>query len=140
MGIKLNAIGVMNSDKANPNTRHKYFPEISFPTPEGLVKNLDLPKKDRVFVICDYLTVGHRSDYAMIDANGNSHIDFSAMFSGQVSEIHHLDHPTEDREITISELLNVFGGEGSSVAQNLVTDVAIHLMKGSVLTDDEQKN
>ena len=104
------------------------------------MKNLDLPLKDRVYVICDYLTVGNRDDYSTIDAKGNSHIDFSAMFGGQVSEIHHLDHPTEDREITVPEFLNVFGGEGSSVAHNIVIDVAVHLMKGSALTDDEQKN
>ena len=139
MGIKLNAIGVMDN-KANPNIRHKYFPEVTFPTPEGLVKNLDLPLKDRVYVICDYLTVGNRDDYSVINQNGSSNVNFSAMFSGQVSEIHHLDHPTEDREITVSELLNVFGGEGSSVAHNIVIDVAVHLMKGSALTEDEQKN
>jgi hypothetical protein len=140
MGIKLNAIGVLNNDKANPNTRHKYYPDVTFPTPKGPLKNRDIAKKDRVYVQCDYLTVGNRGEYATIDVTGRSRIDFAELFKGQVVEIHNLDHPTEDREITIDELLNVFGGEGSSVAQDLITDVAVHLMKGSSLDEEEQKN
>lgn len=140
MGIKLNAIGVSNNDKANPNTRHKYYPNVTFPTPEGPLKNRDLPKKDRVVVTCDYLTVGRRSDYTVIDPRGYSHVDFVGLFIGQVSEIHNLDHPTEEREITVKELMDIYGGEGSSIAQNIITNVVSHLMSGSVLEEEEQKN
>jgi hypothetical protein len=140
MGIKLNAFGVSNNDKTKPNTRHQYFPDISFPTPKGQLRNRDIPKKDRVVVTCDFLTVGNRDDYLAINQNGSSRIDFTAMFAGQVSEIHNLDHPTEDREITIEELLNVYGGEGSTVAHNLIVDVSLHIYKGSALEEEEQKN
>lgn len=139
--IRLNAIGVLNKDKANPNTRHKRYPDISFPMEDGThVDNLDLPVDERVVVVCDYLTVGERDKYTYIDAKGNSKVSLSDMFKGQASEIHHLLHPTEDREITVEELTEVYGGEGSSVAQAIVVDIAVHLMQGSELTEDERKN
>jgi len=140
MGIKLNVIGVLDNNKANPNTRHKYYPQVTFPTAEGPLKNMDIPKKDRVYVVCDFLTVGHKDDYTSIDAKGHSRVEFTELFNGQVSEIHNIDHPSEDREITKEELLNVFGGEGASVAQSIIIDVSVHLLKGSTLGEEEKKN
>jgi len=139
--IRLNAIGVANQNKSNPNTRHKWYPNVTFPMPDGSrLLNLDLPIDERVTVVCDYLTVGERDQYMDIDTNGHSRVNFALMFIGQVRELHHLTHPTEDREITVKELTEVYGGEGSSVAQAIIVDVAVHLMQGSELTEDEKKN
>jgi hypothetical protein len=139
--IRLNAIGVANNDKANPNTRHTWYPDVTFPMEDGTrLSNLSLPANERVYVVCDYLTVGDRDKYMNVDVNGNARVNFAELFMGQVCEIHRLTHPTEDREITVKELTEVYGGEGSSVAQAIITDIAVHLMKGSELTEEEKKN
>lgn len=141
--IKLNAQGVFDKDKANPNIRHKYVPDVTLHAgidEKGLpklIKNRELPEDDQVYVICDHIIVADGDKYNRIRMDNTVSIAGIDLFREKVREIHNLQHPKEDREITVEELLNAFG---SIDATAIKTDVVRHLMESSMLGDGEVKN
>lgn len=139
MAIKLNAIGVSNidKDKANPNIRHKYVPDTDFHVNGKVVGNRELEEDDQVYVICDHIVAADNDKYGRFKMDGSYHMGFVEIFKDKVREIHNLNHPNEDREITPNELLSTFG---SSDARALIVDVAKHLINSSELSEDEVKN
>lgn len=131
MGVKLKAMGIASLDKtkADPRVRHKYVLKCTF--------NEGIPDKDKAYVICDHILASEGERYITMTQDGSTLIDFSQLFKSKVKEIHGIDHPVEERELTVDELLNSYG---SSMAKSIINDVAIHLVRASSLTDDEIKN
>jgi hypothetical protein len=139
MAIKLRAIGVSNSDKnkADPNVRHRYVPDFELMIEKKLVKNRDLPEDDQIYVICDHITIADGDKYNRMKTDSTVSYGGVDVFRDKVKEIHNLLHPTEDREITPKEFLEVFG---SIDAIAIKFDVAKHLLNAGSLGDEEIKN
>jgi hypothetical protein len=144
--ITLNATGVYDpsSDKANPNVRHKYTPDVSFHIKDGkgkwnIVRNLELPEDEQVYVICDHITIADGDKYNRVKLDNTISVFGVDIWRDKVVELHNYGHPTEDRELKAKELLGVYG-EASGDALALMIDVIKHLKNAGDLTEDETKN
>ena len=142
--MKLKAQGVFNGDKANPNIRHKYV--VNFAVDLGdrdkknkpvMVRNRELDEKDQVYVICDHLLAAEREQYFSSNSKGRGYADFANVVKNKVRSLHNLDHPEEDRQMTIDEVLDAYG---SPMAQQIVQDIAVHLLITGDLDEGEIKN
>ncbi len=139
MAIKLRALGVSNTDKSksDPNIRHTYVPDVELHIDGKLVKNRALEEDDRIYVICDHITIADGDRYNRMKTDNTVSYGGVDVFRDKVKEIHNLLHPTEEREITPREFLDVFG---SSDAIAIKFDVAKHLLNAGALEDEEVKN
>jgi hypothetical protein len=143
--MKLKAKGIFDNNKADPNIRHKYVLDVEFETEEinektgkpVYVKNRELPEKDQVFVICDHILASESEQFMRVTKNGGITTDMSSIVLSKVVSLHNLEHPTEDREMTIEEVANAYK---SPMARSIITDIALHLMRTSDIDEEEVKN
>jgi len=142
--MKLTAKGIFDGNKANPNIRHKYVLDLTFDGTELDKKgkpvkfmNRLAPEEDQVFVICDHILASERSKYLAANSSGSGYADLANIVRDKVITLHNVEHPTEDREATIDDVLNAFG---SPMARDMVTDIAMHLLTASTLDEEEVKN
>ena len=101
------------------------------------------PFKDNaeVVVVCNYLRNGELAKYM---GNGFSDLDFNRLFLDKVEEIRGLvlSFDGKEMEATPEALCEIpFGtSEAQKFVSTFIRDVAMHILGGDQLTEDEVKN
>lgn len=115
--------------KAEALLTHKYVLKVK--------ANNGLEEADKIYVICKYLEVSEMETlYSDVERTGNM-VGYVELFRKCVKEIHNLLHPTEDREVTVEEILH---SRYSSFIYSIIVDVGSHILKSAKLNEAERKN
>lgn len=127
-------INVKNIDecKASPKKVHVFFPKAI---------NEGLKDDEKIKVTCQYFKSLEKLDYAKYDADGTMRYDLKGIFRDKVSSIENLAlRDEDDRRYDIKAPDDALGLVSIPEIDGMIVEVAMHLIKGDSLTEDEVKN
>ena len=127
-------VGIADSaEKANPVLSHKYIPDVDYsPISKELGK---LKREDKPYVICRHFTEAGKAALPY-DHNRQGAL-LVDIFLSQVDEVHGLEHPTEDRDLTKEELVY---SQSNPIFTAFIIDTARHVIAEGELTEKQVKN
>lgn len=104
--------------------KHVYTPNLEWNTGD-----------DKTTVVCRYLKAGERTEFTSFNSNLTARFDLKRIFEAQVDEVKNFW--INDKELSKEDIL---GCVGFKEIDELINNVAAHIVAGAELTLDEKKN
>lgn len=115
--------------KANPILAQKYVFKA--------FNNREEKEEDQAYVMVKHLTPKTLQKYLKISQNGETSIDSSEMFLGQVKEVVNVHNSVIDRDMTKEEIIF---SPVNTMTMTLISEVAAFLVGETKLKEEEEKN